>query len=79
MKQDVPRDLIDQTIQKGMKKVEEIPTVEIAPGVHANKKSLSWFINKMFNPEDNLWIWIRRIANILTIPTLILVIIGLFV
>jgi len=49
--------------------------IEIMPGVTTTEENLSWFIGRMFNPEDNIWVWIRRIANILTIPILIILIV----
>ena len=52
--------------------------IEIMPDVKVSSKHLAWFIDKMINPESNLWIWIRRIANILTFPILILMIVSLF-
>lgn len=72
---------IDALVSKGMHPVEaakEIKTVEIMPDVRVDKDSVSWFIGRMFNPEDNLWVWIRRIANIMTIPMFIFVIILMF-
>lgn len=57
---------------------KEIEKVEIMEDVFVDKKSLSWFINKMFNPEDDTWIWLRRIANIITIPIFIGVIVLIF-
>ena len=63
---------------KVKKRAKEIQHVEMMPGVYADKRSVSWFISKMFNPEENIWVWIRRIANILTIPILVILLILLF-
>jgi hypothetical protein len=54
-------------------KKKEFEKVEIMPNVNVPDRSLSWFMQRMFMPEDDLWIWIRRMANILTIPTFIIV------
>ena len=77
----VDREKIDALIQKGMhpqEAVQEVQTVEIMPGVRADKDNVSWFVNRMFNPEDNVWVWLRRIANILTIPMLIFIVLQFF-
>ena len=78
----VDREKIDALIARGVhpvKAAQEVKTVEIMPDVRVDKDSVSWFVGRMFNPEDNLWVWLRRIANILTIPTLIFVIIQFFI
>ena len=52
--------------------------IDIIKDLKVDKKNLSWFIGRMFNPEDNIWVWIRRIANLLTLPSFIILIILLF-
>ena len=53
--------------------------IEVMPDVYASKSSLSWFMTKMFNPEDNIWLMIRRVGNVLSIATFVIVLIGVFV
>ncbi len=47
--------------------------VEIMDGVETGSRNVSWFVGRMFNPEENFWVWIRRLANILTFPMLIMI------
>jgi len=54
-------------------------SIEVMPDVYASKSSLSWFMTKMFNPEDNIWLMIRRVGNVLSIATFVIVLIGVFV
>lgn len=46
--------------------------IEIMPGIQARESNLSWFVGRMFNPESNNWVWIRRIANLLTFPIFVI-------
>lgn len=66
-------------MKKVRRRVRELETVEIMPEINVQKKTLAWFIGKMFNPEENIWVWIRRIANILTPVILIIVVIDLII
>lgn len=52
--------------------------VEIMPGVQTTRRNLVWFISKMFDPEGNIWIWLRRISNILIFPIFIMLLILVF-
>ena len=76
------RKKIDKLIKNGMhpmQAAQEVTTIEIMPDVRVERDSVSWFVSRMFNPEDNIWVWIRRIANILTFPILIMILAGYFI
>ena len=67
-------DKLDKKIAESMNE-----SIEVMPDVYASKSSLSWFMTKMFNPEDNIWLMIRRVGNVLSIATFVIVLIGVFV
>lgn len=71
---DIDYDKLDKVLAESLDE-----NVEVMPGVYASRSSLSWFMTKMFNPEDNIWLMIRRVGNILSIATFIIVLIGVFV
>ncbi len=64
------REKLDNMVSPVKAKHEQ---VEITHGVRASMRNVSWFVSKMFNPEDNVWVWIRRIANILVFPLVVMV------
>jgi len=67
---------LDQILEHQV--VDQYGRIEVMPNVKVSSKHLAWFIDKMINPESNMWIWIRRIANILTFPILVLMVISFF-
>lgn len=48
--------------------------VEVMKDVLVDEEAVSWFVGKMFNPEDDTWLWIRRISNVLVIPAVLILV-----
>lgn len=65
----------EQMVQTKKEKKKMAKTLEIVPGIPVAEREVSWFVSRMFNPEENLWVWVRRLANLATFPILIMTII----
>lgn len=59
--------------KKRIRKKDE--TIEIMPGVYAPLRNVAQQYAMVFNPEDSLWIKIRRVANIVSIAGIIVLVV----
>lgn len=53
---------------KRREKVSPLTEVRIAPDLVAKRRSMEWFVGRLFVPESEAWLWVRRIANLVTFP-----------